>query len=274
MASVVVGACQTPVTGNKESDLITAQNTIARCAQQGAEIVVLPEMFCCPYSNRAFPDYAEEAGGRVWRFLSDMALRYAITLVGGSFPEKEDGKLYNTCFIFDKRGEQIGRHRKMHLFDIDIRGGQSFRESDTLAAGNDITVIETSWGKIGVMICFDLRIPELARLLAAKGAQAIIVPASFNMTTGPAHWELTLRARAVDNQLYLLACAPARDEQRSYVSYANSLAVSPWGDVQARLGAEEGILITEFETEKIKDIRGQLPLLSALRSDIYQTREL
>lgn len=151
-------------------------------------------------------------------------------------PEEDGEKIYNTSFVFDRSGNQIVRHRKMHLFDIRVDGGQSFCESDTFSAGEDITVFDTEFGKMGLIICFDIRFPELTRLEAFKGAQAVFVPAAFNMTTGPAHWELSFRARALDNQVFMVGCAPARDENAFYVSYANSIVTGPWGDVLARAG--------------------------------------
>ena len=270
MSKLLAGICQMPVTPDKDRNLAEADAFIGRCAKAGARLVVLPEMFCCPYKSDAFPVYAEKAGGKVWSFLAEAAKKYNVCLVGGSMPElDEEGRVYNTSFIFNEEGGQTGCHRKMHLFDIDIKGGQRFMESETLSPGNTMTVIDTAWGKIGVMICFDMRFPELGRLMALAGASAFIIPAAFNMTTGPAHWELTLRARAVDNQVYVLACAPSRDEKGSYVSYGNSLAVSPWGNVLGRLDAEAGILFAELDTEHVAAIRSQLPLLSARRSDLY-----
>ncbi|MCL2580155.1 MAG: carbon-nitrogen hydrolase family protein [Oscillospiraceae bacterium] len=268
--TILAALCQTPAVTDKAGGLAAAGEYIDRAAAVGAGLVVLPEMFCCPYNNAAFPPNAEPAGGEVWQFLSDAAKKNNIVLAGGSFPEIEDGKIYNTCFVFNEKGEQIGRHRKMHLFDIDIPGGQKFQESDTLAAGRDLCVVDTQWGKIGVMICFDVRFPELARLLALEGAGAIIVPAAFNMTTGPLHWELLMRARAVDNFTYILACAPARDESAGYVSYAHSMVVSPWGKTLARLDASPDILYQELDFELVTAGQAQIPVLSARREDLYE----
>jgi len=270
MSKLLAGLCQTPVTADKDKNLEEAGVYIERCAKAGAQLVVLPEMFCCPYQSSSFPQYAEKAGGRVYSFLAETAKKHKVTLVGGSMPELDEaGRIYNTCFIFDEKGALAGRHRKMHLFDINIKNGQRFMESETLSPGNEVTVIETAWGKIGVMICFDVRFPELARLMTLKGASALIIPGAFNMTTGPAHWELTMRARALDNQVYTLACAPARDEKGGYVSYGNSMAVTPWGNVLGRLGADADILLAELDMEQVKAIRNQLPLLSARRCDLY-----
>ena len=190
-------------------------------------------------------------------------------MVGGSLPELDGDKVYNTSYVFDPTGRCVARHRKMHLFDIDVAGGQRFRESDTLSAGNEITVFDTPWGKMGLCICFDIRFPELFRRMALKGAEAIFVPAAFNMTTGPMHWELSFRMRAVDNQLFTVGAAPARNEQGCYVSYAHSIACSPWGEILSRAGTGQETLLVDVDFSENERVRSQLPLLSARRADIY-----
>ena len=275
MATVKISLIQMNVVADKQANLGVALREIAACAHQGAQIVSLPEMFCCPYQTENFPVYAEKQGGPLWSALSAAARDNRVTLVGGSMPEVDEaGRVYNTCYIFDPAGRQIGRHRKMHMFDIDIPGGQHFKESDTLTPGSEVTVVETTFGRVGVSVCYDLRFPELARLMALRGAKIFIVPGAFNMTTGPAHWEMLFRARAVDNQVYTLGCAPARDPQAGYVSYGNSLVVSPWGEVMARLGAESGVLTADLDLERVNQVRGQLPLLKQRRTDLYELTDL
>jgi len=226
-------------------------------------------MFKCPYQTDQFPVYAEKEGGHSWQLLSDLAREKAIYLIGGSVPELDNKKIYNTSYIFNDEGILIAKHRKVYLFDIDIEEGQSFKESDTLNAGNSATVFSTPFGKIGVVICYDFRFPELIRLTVQKGARMIIVPGAFNMTTGPAHWEILFRTRAVDNQVFTVGVAPARNEKGNYISYGNSLIVDPWGEVMARMGGEEGIIIKEIDFKKVNKIRNELPLLKHLRYDIY-----
>ena len=275
MANVKIALIQMNVMVDKQANLQAAVQAIAECARQGAQIISLPEMFCCPYQTENFPVYAEKQGGPLWKALAAAAHDNRVYLVGGSMPEVDQaGKVYNTCYIFDPSGRQIGRHRKMHMFDIDIPGGQKFKESDTLTPGNAVTVVDTSFGRVGVSVCYDLRFPELARLMALRGAKMFIVPGAFNMTTGPAHWEMLFRARAVDNQVYTLGCAPARDPQAGYVSYANSLAVSPWGEVIERLGAEPGVLLADLDLDRVEQVRGQLPLLNQRRTDLYELKTL
>lgn len=259
---------------DKAENLIHASKLICEASKNGAELCVLPEMFCCEYRNRAFIENQEPAGGPAWRMLSDAAKENGVWLIGGTIPESEDGRIYNTSFVFDREGRQAARCRKSHLFDIDVDGGQKFKESDTFTAGDEICVFDTEFGRFGLCVCFDMRFPELARIMSMDGAWAVFCPASFNMTTGPAHWEIMFRGRAVESQVYTLGCAPARDEQGSYVSYANSIAVSPWGDVLARAGAEETTLYVEIEEAEVRSIRRQLPLMSARRTDIYELRRI
>lgn len=262
------------VTTNKADNLHAARNWIDHCAGEGAELVMLPEMFCCPYDSVAFPKYAEPEGGQAWQALSNAARHSGVTLVGGSMPEIDAaGRIYNTCYIFDQAGRQIGKHRKMHLFDIDVTGGQRFRESDTLSPGSRVTVVKTSFGRLGVAICYDVRFPELARLMVLQGANILAYPGAFNMTTGPAHWEILFRTRALDNQVYTLGCAPARDTNAGYVSYGHSMVVSPWGSAAGQMGAEEGCLLAELDLEEIERVRRELPLLQHLRKDVYDLVE-
>ncbi|MCH3971683.1 MAG: carbon-nitrogen hydrolase family protein [Oscillospiraceae bacterium] len=260
---------QMHVSEKKEENLRRAAALVKQAADRGAQIAVLPEMFVCPYENSWFVRAAEARGRDIWRALSRMAQGNHIWLVGGSFPEQEDGCLYNTCFVFDPQGREAARHRKMHLFDIHVESGQSFCESATFSAGEDITVFPTEFGKIGVCICFDFRFPELAGLMQRRGAQLLLVPAAFNMTTGPAHWELLFRQRAVDNQLFTAGIAPARDTAAPYVSYANSILCSPWGSVLERAGEGEQILLHEIDFAENASVRRQLPLIFARRSDLY-----
>ena len=166
----------------------------------------------------------------------------------------------------------MAKHRKVHLFDIDVEGGQRFMESDTLSPGDQITTFDTEFGPMGLCICFDLRFEELARCMCLRGCQAIVVPAAFNMTTGPAHWELLFRQRAVDNQCFTLGCAPARDESGSYVAWGHSMVCEPWGGIVHQCGTGEEVAVTELELSRIDVIRRQLPILSARRTDLYEVQ--
>ena len=267
--TLTVAQVQMRVTRDKAENIAAACRLIRRAAEQGAEFVMLPEMFCCPYENGAFRPYGEEQDGPAQRALSALAAELGIWIVGGSIPELEENRVYNTSFVYDSAGRQVARHRKMHLFDISVEGGQTFRESDTLSPGGEITVFDTTWGKMGLCICFDLRFEELARLMALRGARVIFVPAAFNMTTGPAHWELLFRQRAVDNQLFTVGTSPARSESETYVAWGHSIVCDPWGSVLHQCGAEEEISITSLDLHRVESVRRQLPILRARREDIY-----
>jgi predicted amidohydrolase len=230
-------------------------------------------MFCCPYGNEHFAAYGEPEGGPAQQILSALAAELGIYIVGGSLPELVEEKIFNTCYVYGRQGQFLAKHRKMHLFDINVEGGQRFMESDTLSPGNSITTFETEFGTMGLCICFDLRFEELARCMCLRGAKAIFVPAAFNMTTGPAHWELLFRQRAVDNQCFTVGVSPARDESAGYVAYGNSIAVEPWGSILCRAGAQEETLIANLDLSRLEAVRRQLPILSARRTDLYEVSE-
>jgi omega-amidase len=201
--------------------------------------------------------------------LSNVAREKKLTIVGGSIPERSNGHLYNTCCVFDKDGELKAKHRKVHLFDIDIPGKITFKESDVLTAGDGPTIVDTDVGRIGVGICYDIRFPELAMLYAARGAHIICYPGAFNMTTGPAHWELLQKARAVDNQIYVATCAPARDPSAGYIAWGHSTLVGPFGQIVATTEHEQTTVIAEIDYSQTEKIRLNMPLESQRRGDLY-----
>ncbi len=273
MSKLKIGLIQMKVENNKKDNLTKAAQLIKKIAIEKPDIVILPEMFSCPYISSNFPLYAEEEGDYSFNFLSDLAKTNKIYLVAGSIAEKDSDKIYNTSYIFDRKGQMIGKHRKVHLFDIDIKNKQRFKESDTLSAGNEVTVFDTEFCKIGLCICYDFRFPELARLMVNNGAKAIIVPASFNMTTGPAHWHTMFRSRAIDNQVFTIGCSPARDYNSSYVSYGHSLIVSPFGEVLTELKDDESLTTYSIDLNYVDQVREELPLLNHRRNDLYELIE-
>jgi len=265
-----IALIQMAVRSEKSINLAHASERIHIAASNDADVVMLPEMFCCEYNNLAFRENREPAGGAIWQTLARAAAINKVWLIGGSFPEADGERTFNTSFVFDRNGRQVAFHRKMHLFDIDVEGGQQFRESLTFSAGDQITSFNTEFGTMGLCVCFDIRFPELCRLMALEGAQVIFCPAAFNMTTGPAHWELMFRGRAVEDQVFTVGCASARDLTGSYVSYANSIIVTPWGETLARAGAGETILYADLDLNLVAKVRSELPLLSARRTDVYR----
>lgn len=272
-----IAQIQAPVTGDKEQNLEYLEAALEKIEKSAgtkegpADFVTVGEMFVCPYVTELFPQYAEPEGGETFLRLSRLAKNYGIWLSAGSVPELgEDGKVYNTAYVFDRNGRMAAKHRKMHMFDIAVRGGQHYKESDTLSPGKQVTTFETEFGRMGLCICFDCRFPELARLMALDGARLILVPAAFNMTTGPAHWELMFRSRAVDNQCFMVGTSAARDPEGPYVAWGHSLVVSPWGDVLREMDEQPGIQVTDIDLSLADEIREQLPLLSARRTDVYR----
>ncbi|MGL4912197.1 MAG: carbon-nitrogen hydrolase family protein [Romboutsia sp.] len=275
MKTLKVALIQLKVDKDKDTNVNRVINYIDTLINKNIDMVVLPEMFCCPYDTANFSTYAEYEGGTLFNKLSSIAKKYGIYLVSGSVPEIDSlGNIYNTSYVFDRNGLLIGKHRKVHLFDISISENKQFKESDAITPGNDFTVFDTEFGKIGLCICYDFRFPELSRLMVNSGAKAIIVPAAFNMTTGPVHWELMFKSRAVDNQVYTIGCAPSRDSSASYVSYANSLIVSPWGEVIKNLGENEGTCVCDLDFNYVDKIRNKLPLLKHRRDDLYTVSSL
>lgn len=260
---------QMNVVADKRKNLETMAGYVAKAADAGADIAILPEMFNCPYSNDYFKDYSEKAGGESCAEMSKAASENNIYVIGGSIPELDGSEYYNTSFVFDTEGREVARHRKVHLFNMDLKDLQSFHESKTFSAGEDITVFDTPFGKIGLIICFDIRFPEICRIMTHKGAQIIVAPGAFGMNTGAMHWEILYRTRAVDNQLFTIGVSPARDESSVYVSYANSIVVDPWGKVLYRADTHETMGVVDLDLCEIERARAQLPLLSAIRDDIY-----
>lgn len=246
-----------------------AERMVREAAENGAKVVVLPEMFNCPYAHGYFRKFADAENGESVEAMSRWARENGIILVGGTVPEKAGDKLYNTCFVFNEHGEVIAKHRKMHLFDVDIEGGICFKESKNFAAGDEITVFDTSYGKMGVIVCFDMRFPELVRTMAKRGAEVVFCPAQFNMTTGPRHWELTIRARAMDNEIYFVGASAARYEGFDYEAWGHSTVAGPFGMVEATCDESEQILYCDLDLNEVDSVRRQLPTFLNLREDMY-----
>jgi len=267
-----VAMCQMAVTDDKARNLARAREMIRTAGEEGSDIVVLPEMFNCPYDSQYFAPFAEEwPHGPSLNMLRETAIEGRILLVGGSIPERHQGSIFNTSFVFGPSGELLARHRKVHLFDVDIPGGITFKESDTLSPGNDVTLapLTGSSGKLGVAVCYDIRFPELFRRMALGGAMLVAVPAAFNLTTGPAHWDLLFRTRAVDNQVFVVGVSPARLPGASYVAFGHSILVDPWGEVLAMAAASEDLVVSEIDLARVEQVRRELPLLKHRRAELY-----
>lgn len=263
-----LGVCQLRTELEYEATMEKAAEMISFAAKSGAKVLVLPEMFSCPYAREYFHAFASRGHEETCRRLSSWARENRVLLIGGSVPEVEGDRIYNTCFVYGADGELLARHRKVHLFDVDLPG-MRFHESHTFTPGSEITVFDTPYGKMGVAICFDVRFPELFRAMARRGAELICLPAQFNMTTGPAHWETTMRTRAIDNELFFVAAAAARHEGFSYECWGHSLILDPYGTKLAEADETEQLLLAELDLNRIDEVRAQLPTFLHLREDVY-----
>ncbi|KAI3900398.1 hypothetical protein MKW92_028244 [Papaver armeniacum] len=298
IAKFKIGLCQISISLDKKTNIDRARTMIKDAAKIGAKLIVLPEMWNCPYANENFPIYAEDFDNREsspsFMMLSEVACSEGVTVVGGSIPEQCGDRLYNTCCVFGSNGNLIAKHRKIHLFDL--TGNVCFKESETITAGNRPTIVDTDVGRIGIGICHDLRFPELAMLYRERGADLICYPGAFNMSTGNLLWELVQRARqesfallflgsytstdlieflnythrAADNQLFVATCSPARDSSGSYMIWGHSTLVGPFGEVIATSEHEETTIIAEIDYSMCQLRRENLPLEKQKRGDIYQ----
>jgi predicted amidohydrolase len=244
-----------------ELNLSRARALAERAVERGATLIALPEVFAWRGARADEPRAATSVPGRVSEFLCRLAADLHVVLVGGSFLERapEGGKSYNTSLLIDADGAIRARYRKIHLFDVDLPGEVSVRESDTRAAGSEVVTAETHLGTIGLSICYDLRFPELYRRLTIAGATILAVPSAFTFYTGAAHWEPLLRARAIENQAYIIAPNQAGKSPHGFPDYGNSMIVDPWGTVLARAGDGEQIIAAEIDTERVARVRREMP---------------
>ena len=266
-----LGLCQLLSRTDKEENMARAEAMVREAAAGGASVVVLPEVFQCPFGHEYFEPYSEPRGDASMQRMAQWAKELGIVLIAGSVTEKAGEKLYNTCYVFDRDGSLLADYRKIHLFDVDIPDKMTFRESDSFASGEDICVFDTDVCRIGLAICYDLRFPELFRTMARRGAELIVLPAKFTTPTGEAHWELLTRARALDNELFFAACCGARAPDGN--PYGHSCVVGPYGDIKASCGEEETVLFCDIDLTEVDRVRAQIPAVPGLRDDLYQVAE-
>ncbi len=251
---------QNTVQKDIDKSLENVTNLIEKRQEPSPDIIVLPEMFTTPYEVERFAAYAQTENGSVLTFLRDLAMTHKAYVIGGSVPEKHEGALYNTTFIFNREGNRIATYRKIHLFAITYPDGTRFDEAEVLCSGDELGLFETEFGTMGVMICFDIRYPALAERLVDKGAKALFVPGAFNGFTGPLHWHTTFRARATDNQAFMIGCSASADSFGSYETYGHSLVADPLGNVIASLKGDEGIIEINVDLSRIDHARSVLPI--------------
>ena len=244
------------------SNLIEAERLIAIAANQGAKIVVLPEYFCI-MGVKDIDKVAvrEKAGdGPIQRFLAKMAKDYKIWLIGGTIPlvSNYPNKVRNSCLVFNDKGVQVARYDKIHLFGLDL-GTEHYHEENTIESGNEVVVVETPFGKIGLSVCYDLRFPELYRAMGQ--VDIIVIPSAFTETTGKAHWESLIRARAIENLCYVIAPAQGGYHLSGRETHGNSMIVDPWGVVLDRLPRGSGVVIANINRDYQTSLRKSLPAL-------------
>jgi predicted amidohydrolase len=267
-----VACVQLTSRADKAVNLERAEALVARAASWGAEVVVLPEKWNGIGDAEALHTLAEPLdGGESVEAMATWARRHGIALVGGSITERREGrdKLSNTCVVFDPDGELTAVYRKIHLFDVDV-GGHRYRESDAEEPGDEPVLARVGDWPLGLTVCYDLRFPELFRILALEGAQLITVPAHFTLYTGKDHWLVLLRARAIENQLYVAAAAQVGETMRGRPSYGRSAIVDPWGIVLAQAPDEETVISAELDLGRLESVRRSLPSLANRRPDAYR----
>lgn len=270
MSKLAIAICQMQVENDLDTNLGTAEKMIDQAYRSGAELVVLPEVFHGPYQSELFPRIAEPHPGPSTDLLSRKAGQHGICIVGGSIIERDhDGYLYNSSFVFGPNGELLARHRKAHLFDVNIPGKVAFQESSALQAGNVCTLVNYRDFCFAVMICFDARFPEFARTAALNGAQMLIIPAAFSVATGSAHWDVLMRSRAIDNQVYVVAASPARNPASTYQAWGYSMIIDPWGQVLQQADTGQELLTASIDLDTVEQIRLEMPLFSQRRPELY-----
>ena len=257
---------------DKAANLETAERLVAQAAATGADVVVLPEKWNGIGDAAYYHDTAEPLdGGASVAAMSTWARTHGITLVGGSIVELREGrdKRSNTSLVFDPEGTLVATYRKIHLFDVEV-GGVVYRESESEEPGDEAVVVDAEDWKLGLSVCYDVRFPELYRILALEGAQLVTVPAHFTTPTGKDHWHVLLRARAIENTFYVAAAAQSGETLPGKPAYGRSLIVDPWGVVLAQAPDEETVISAVLERAHLDDIRAKLPSLANRQANAYR----
>ena len=263
--SFKAAAIQMVSTASVSQNLAVAAKLIKTAAEQGAGLVVLPEYFAImPESNQQRQANSEIDGqGVVQEFLEEQSRSHHIWLVGGTHPiaSKVPGKPYGRCYVFDS-GRRVDYYDKIHLFDVDVNDPhKQYRESDYTSAGMQVVTIDLPWCRIGIAVCYDIRFPEMFREMSERGVDLVVFPAAFTQATGKDHWEILLKARAVENLCYLVASAQGGNHQNGRETFGHSCIISPWGEVVADKAKGEGVIVSEIDPDQQKIIRTKFPVL-------------
>ncbi len=267
MQKYLTAAVQLCAGSDKKANLDKAEALVCEAAQRGAQLVVLPEVFSWRGAPGDELSGAEPIPGPTSERCAAWARRHRMYLLAGSIYEAIPGerKAHNTSLFFGPRGELLARYRKIHLFDVELSGVVRVRESAIFRPGSEVVAVPTELGTIGLSVCYDLRFPELYRRLCRKGAQVICAPSAFTFPTGCAHWEVLVRARAIENQVYVVAPDQVGTTPRGSADYGNSLIADPWGAVLARAPAREAVILAEVDLEYLDRVRRELPCLQHIQ---------
>ncbi len=266
----IVAAVQFCSNEDKNRNLKLAGTYIDNAVKDGADVVVLPEMFNCCGHTKIMVENAEEIPGETINFLSDKARTHGIYIVCGSIFEKVDeNKVHNTSVIVGRSGEILARYAKVHLFDVDIQDKIRYKESENVVAGQGIVTANMGGVEAGLSICYDLRFCELYRSLALNGAKIIFIPSAFTSTTGEYHWEPLVIARAIENQVFVVAANQIGTSPNNITCYGKSMIVDPWGRVLAKAKESENVITAEVDLSLLEEVRAEIPLFEHRRTDLY-----
>lgn len=265
-----VAAVQMASGPNVGANLIEAGRLISRAADAGAELVVLPENFAIMGMSERDKVGIREADGRgpIQDFLAEQADKHRVWIVGGTVPlaAEAESKVRAACLLYDERGTRVARYDKVHLFDVHLdESGENYEESETIEPGRDVVVVDTPFGRLGLAVCYDLRFPELFRRMLRDGVELIALPAAFTALTGRAHWEVLVRARAIENLCYVVTAAQGGYHVNGRETFGDSMIVDPWGVVLDRLAQGSGFVAGEIDRERIASIRRSFPALDHRR---------
>ncbi len=264
MNSKKVAALQMCSSNDVATNLKQAADLLQEAALQGASLVVLPEMFAIlgqdPFEKLQVKEVF--GSGLIQDFLSEQAKQYSMWIVGGTIPItcQSEGKVRAASLVFDHHGKVVARYDKIHLFDVDVSQHETYRESETTEPGDDIVLIDTPVGKLGLSVCYDIRFPELFRTLFNRGAEIIALPAAFTVTTGQAHWEVLARSRAIENQCYLIGATQGGKHPGGRETYGHALIVDPWGIAQVKPDCEPGIVYAQINQTYLLEKRKAIPV--------------
>lgn len=261
-----VAAIQMASGPNVNANLLEAARLINKAAEEGAKLVVLPENFALMGMSESDKVNIREADGSgpIQTFLAEQAAKHSIWLIGGTIPlaASDPARINAACLVFDDKGNRVARYDKIHLFDVKItESNERYNESETIEPGNQITVLDTPFGKLGLAVCYDLRFPGLFRRMSEEGAELFALPASFTAITGKAHWSTLVRARAIENMSYIIAAAQGGYHANGRETYGHSMIVDPWGVELDTLSRGSGVVVADIDLNRLHDMRRSFPVL-------------